>query len=93
MGVPHFSHSHGCCFCRCGSAEQPGLLPRLLDDLFSIKAREFWRSEIHFDAWLKGKTMGKRMGKGHDVILACDVVIIWLATRKCSDLELRVENS
>lgn len=36
---------------RCGSAEQPGLLPRLLDDLFSIKAREHWRSEIHFAAW------------------------------------------
>lgn len=36
-------------FTLCGSAEQPGLLPRLLDDLFFIKAREHWRSEIHFD--------------------------------------------
>ena len=41
----------------------------------------------------RGKPWEKGWGKGHDVILACDVVIIWLATRKCSDLELRVENS
>lgn len=39
----------GTSFTLCGSAEQPGLLPRLLDELFSIKARERWRSEIHFD--------------------------------------------
>lgn len=39
----------GMSFTLCGSAEQPGLLPRLLDDLFFIKAREHWRSEIHFD--------------------------------------------
>jgi len=34
-------------FTLCGSADQPGVLPRLLEELFAIKSREHWRSDIH----------------------------------------------
>jgi len=97
--VPHFRHPWLLfSLCRCGSAEQPGLLPRLLDDLFFIKAREHWRSEIHFDAWLKGKRMGKGWEKDGDgdVILAYScydvvtiILLVFVGARKCSGLELR----
>ncbi|CAE7030189.1 KIN14Q [Symbiodinium sp. CCMP2592] len=36
-------------FTLCGSADQPGVLPRLLEELFAIKSREHWRSDIHID--------------------------------------------
>ena len=97
--VPHFRHPWLLfSLCRCGSAEQPGLLPRLLDDLFFIKAREHWRSEIHFDAWLKGKRLGKGWEKDGDgdVILAYScydvvtiILLVFVGARKCSGLELR----
>lgn len=34
---------------RCGSPEQPGVVPQLLDEVFALKGREQWRSEIHFE--------------------------------------------
>ncbi|CAE7584071.1 KIN14Q, partial [Symbiodinium sp. CCMP2456] len=36
-------------FTLCGSADQPGVLPHLLEELFAIKSREHWRSDIHID--------------------------------------------
>ncbi|CAK9058249.1 unnamed protein product [Durusdinium trenchii] len=39
----------GTSYTLCGTAEQPGVVPRLLEELFAMKDRELWRSEIHFD--------------------------------------------